>query len=755
MLLCALLLTAAPVQGDVQDNVHLFEAEALTEVGGWKIDTQFAESVGSPFLLAHGLGQPVEDATGLVRLPDAGLWYLWVRTYDWVARWEAQGAPGRFRVIVDGEPVGAELGTEGTSWGWQRAGSFECAEAEIRLALRDSTGFDGRCDALLFARSADYTPPAPPADDFAWRQSLDGRDSAGDAGSFDLVVVGGGAAGTAATIAAARMGLKVALIQDRPVLGGNGSSEVRVWMKGHTRRGRYPHVGEIVEELADNASASPGRREEFADARKEAVLRSEPNASLFLLHRAQAVEMEGDRIKAVRALDVRQGVERRFQGTLFADCTGHGELGFRAGADHTLRRTDHLGASNMWRWADGPEPSTFEALPWALELELDDFPYPRGGKGEWFWESGFDLHPIDELEAIRDWNLRALYGAFHTMKNGPRAAEHERAQLVWAAYVAGTRESRQLLGDVVLSRDDIVDEREFLDGCVPTTWSIDLHYPRDDFSGKYRDNPFISRAEFDRSVDEVNGYAVPYRCFYSRNVPNLLMAGRCVSVTHQALGTVRVMRTGGMMGEVIGKAASVAIRHEVLPREVYSMHWSELRDLLELPGGSRRAKPQDEPVAQPSPAWDRSGEAAPRGIAVATLPGIIVDDKRAKLTGDWVESTHEPGFVGERYLHDGNDGKGSKTATFTLRVREAGRYSIGVAWRGGGNRAAAVPIEVRTRASSELFELDQSQPPPANGFFPLTEVDLEPGVPVLVVISTADTRGHVIVDAVQALRQGE
>src|SRR6185503_7727932 len=162
------------------------------------------------------------------------------------------------------------------------------------------------------------------------------------------------------------------------------------------------------------------------------------------------------------------------------------------------------------------------------------------------------------------------------------------AALKWVAFVGGPRESRLLDGDVILSRDDIVSGREYPDGCVATTWDIDLHYPKEQYAKKFPENPFISRAEFGAGVDKREGYPVPYRCFYSTNVPNLFMAGRCVSVTHEALGTIRVMRTCGMMGEVVGKAAYIAVKRQTTPRGVYQSYLEELKDLWRQPGAARR-----------------------------------------------------------------------------------------------------------------------------------------------------------------------
>lgn len=316
---------------------------------------------------------------------------------------------------------------------------------------------------------------------------------------------------------------------------------------------------------------------------------NEKTLSLFLGHFVMGVVQDapGARIKAVTALDVRTGRERQFRGKVFADCTGHGTVGALAGAAFTMEETGHMGMSNMWYFQQEDAARPWPETPWALALEAGDFPnLPKSKslvdgkpfyKGEWFWESGFSKHPINELELIRDWNLRAVFGAFSALKRGDKAADNANAALKWVSHVGGPRESRLLQGDVLLTQEDIVGKREFPDGFVPTTWDIDLHYPREQYAKKTPDNPFISRAEFGRHVDRRNGYPLPYRCFYSKNVENLFMAGRNISVTHQALGTIRVMRTCGMMGEIVGKAAYLAVLHKTTPRGVYETHlrnWS-------------------------------------------------------------------------------------------------------------------------------------------------------------------------------------
>ena len=227
------LLGILLANGLAADELVLVETESFPEKGGWVVDQQFMDQMGSPYLLAHGLGEPVPDASGEVELPEAGTYRVWVRTRDWVAPWNAPGAPGRFQLLIDGKPLKATFGTEGDPWHWQDGGKVTVGKS-AEIVLHDLTGFDGRCDAILFCKDLSFQPPDDGEELAGMRSKLLGWDrEPQNAGEFDLVVVGGGVAGTACSVSAARQGLKVALIQDRPVLGGNGSSEVRVWPEGH------------------------------------------------------------------------------------------------------------------------------------------------------------------------------------------------------------------------------------------------------------------------------------------------------------------------------------------------------------------------------------------------------------------------------------------------------------------------------------------------------------------------------------------
>lgn len=734
------------------------EAEAFASHGGWTLDTQFIEIMGSPYLLAHGLGTPVKNAETTVQFPAAGTYRVFVRTKDWVSPWKAEGAPGKFQLLVNGKPLSETFGTTG-DWHWQAGGAVEIPQAgAVKLALQDLTGFAGRCDAVYFT-----TGNAAPPETREARRALLKLPVQTPETEYDFVVIGGGYSGLGAAISGARQGLKVALLQNRPVLGGNGSSEIQVWAMGGTRRGPYPQLGEIVEEFADRATNSPGTIQEFGDAKKEEIVRAEKNIDLRLNHHAIAVEMGADAapgakvIRSVTALDTRSGGEIKFRAKFFADCTGHGTIGALAGAAYTMEEKGRMGMSNMWSWQEEAQPVSWPATPWALPLEWGDFPPTKkaeGGnfhKGEWFWESGFDKHAINELELIRDWNLRAVFGAFSAMKHGEKKADYANARLAWVAAIGGTRESRLLTGDIVLTEKDIVEKREFPDACVPTTWDIDLHYPKEQYAKKFPDNPFISRAAFGKHVDRQNGYPVPYRCFYSKDVDNLFMAGRCISVTHEALGTVRVMRTCGMMGEVVGKAAYVAVKNKTTPRGVYQSHLEELKDLWRQPGIARRESigaPLVVPPGAKTPTTYGPGKYGPPSPPVK-LAGIVVDDGKAKLTGPWTKGDGLKGFIGEGYRYAApNSGA---TAEFVFAVPADGDYDVRFAWQPHENRASNAAVSVNGKP--QRLNLKQTPGGP-QGFQSLGTFTLKAGEPQKVVITSEGADGNLHADAVWVVKAG-
>ncbi|MEK7475408.1 MAG: FAD-dependent oxidoreductase [Candidatus Coatesbacteria bacterium] len=568
----------------------LVEAEALADPGGWVVDQQSMDQMGSPYLLAHGLGVPVRDATGMIDVPAPGSWRVWVRTRDWAHTRQAGEAPGRFQLLIDGVPLSTIFGTEGAAWHWQDGGPVTLPARRATIALHDLTGFEGRADAILFSADPGFVPPdAGPALDAFRRIALGLPPAPADAGSFDLVVAGGGIPGICAALTAAREGLSVAFVQDRPVLGGNNSSEVRVWLGGETNLPPYPDIGNVVRELeqARKAHYGPSNTADlYEDNAKLALVRAEKRITLFLGYRVISAETGPAGLESVVAQDIRTSHRVRLAGRLFADCTGDGALGALAGADFEATAKGHMGPSNLWHIKDTGSPSPFPRCPWALDLAHAPFPgrdeYAAqftdpgpDGLGAWFWECGFDWDPVADVERMRDWNLLAMYGAWDALKN--TLGKYPNGRLAWAAWISGKRESRRLLGDVIVTRDDVRAGRKFEDACFPCTWGVDLHRPHPAFAAGLEGREFISEA----LIEELKQpFWAPYRALYSRNVPNLFMAGRDISVTHEALGTARVMRTGGMMGEVIGLAASLCVRRSTSPRGVYESHLPELVGLL-------------------------------------------------------------------------------------------------------------------------------------------------------------------------------
>ncbi|PPL00492.1 FAD-dependent oxidoreductase [Parapedobacter indicus] len=567
----------------------LVEAESFDNTGGWVIDQQSFPVIQSSYLMAHGMGRPVEDATTTAHFEKTGTYHLWVRTKDWAP---FPKGPGRFEVIVNGEPLGGVFGESGVAgWKWYYGGEVDITNVDAEIRLKDLSGFNGRCDALLFSTSKAEPPQDSVGMSNLRKTLLDLDGTRKEAGHFDLVVVGGGVAGTCAAVVAARLGLKVALIQDRPVLGGNNSSEVRVHLRGDIDKNHHPKLGRVVREL-DNGDPGNGHPDglQYGDQRKMDIINYEKNITLYLNTHVYQVEMKDKNISAVIGRDIRTNKEVRFTGSFFSDCTGDGTVGYLAGANYRMGReskvetgeslaaekTDDftLGTSNLWASLPVDSVTDFPQTPWALpfsdEYHIDE------ERSDWQWETGFgNLNTIAQAEEIRDHNLRAVYGNWSYLKNN-KAEKYGKRELAWVAYIGGKRESRRLMGDHILTQMDIQDGKMYPDATVTATWTIDLHFPQKENSLYFPGEEFFASTKHIR----VAPYTIPYRCLYSRNIPNLFMAGRNISTTHVAFGSTRVMRTCGMMGEVVGMAAYVAKKNETNPRGVYERHLDDLLDMV-------------------------------------------------------------------------------------------------------------------------------------------------------------------------------
>lgn len=312
---------------------------------------------------------------------------------------------------------------------------------------------------------------------------------------------------------------------------------------------------------------------------------------------------------------------------------------------------------------------------------------------------------------------------------------------------------------MILTREDIESKKPFPDGCVPTTWDIDLHYPKEQYAKKFPEDPFISKAVFDKKVDRLHGYPVPYRSFYSRNIENLFMAGRDISVTHEALGTVRVMKTGGMIGEVVGKAASLCVRHNCGPRDVYERYFPELQTLMRLPGAARRDTVGDEPKLpadfKPLPPVSSAPEASVEpGIAVAKLPGLVIDDAQATFTGKWAVAgnpTLQPYVANGYHYRTAND---TGAARFEFKIVTAGAYEVRLSFSPHENRATNTRVLVEGAEGVKEFTVNQREKPPLpQNFLALGVFRFTPGKPAVVTIGGKPANGNIHADAVQLLPQ--
>lgn len=585
------------------------EAESFENKGGWVVDQQFADQMGSSYLMAHGMGIPVSDATTGVEFPETGTYYIYARTFNWTSPWFKGAGPGKFNLSLNGQKIGGELGNSGDTWLWQPVGKVQVVTKKTTLALHDLTGFNGRCDALYFTTQPGNIPPSEQEALLKFRrQKLQLPKSPVETGHYDLVVVGGGVAGMSAATAAARLGCKVALVHDRPVLGGNNSSEVRVHLGGRIEAKPYTELGSLQKEFGPSKGGNAQPKDYYEDEKKAAFIAAEKNITLYDCYRAYDVKKSGDKIRTVYARHIENGKELAFAAPVFADCTGDGTIGYLANADYRIGREAHsdyqeptapektdkqtMGASVQWYSTENKRPSSFPRFNYGVTFNAANS--EKVTMGEWTWETGMNRDQIEEAEYIRDYGLLVVYSNWSFLKNEYTGKDkYAGRSLKWVAYIAGKRESRRLLGDYVLTENDLIQAKIYPDATGSTTWTIDLHYPDPQNTRHFPLAEFKSICQ----MTKIYPYPIPYRCLYSRNVSNLFMAGRNISVTHVALGTIRVMRTTGILGEVVGMAASLCKKHQVSPRLVYPAHFEEMKDLMEK-GVSKEKLPNNQKYNQ-------------------------------------------------------------------------------------------------------------------------------------------------------------
>ncbi|MBJ9987434.1 FAD-dependent oxidoreductase [Paenibacillus sp. S28] len=414
----------------------------------------------------------------------------------------------------------------------------------------------------------------------------------------DVTVIGGGLAGVCAAIAAARLGSQVVLVNNRPVLGGNSSSEVRVWVCGATAHGinRYARETGIMGELfVENQYRNPEGNPYLWDLVILEAVRAEPNITLLLNTDVHEVEANGpEENRTIRSVTGwMMGSERRIrmESPVFLDCTGDGLVGFMAGARYRIGREASreygeawapeeadgitLGSTLLFYTKDAGHPVRFVPPSFAKDITQTPIPIKRvirsGDSGCHYWwiEWGGELDTVHDNEVIRDELWSVIYGIWDYIKNSGRF-DAETMTLEWVGSIPGKREYRRFVGDYVLNQNDIIGQEPFPDRIAFGGWSIDLHPPQ----GMY------AEASGSKHMHADGIYHIPYRSLYSANVSNLLFAGRNISASHVAFGTTRVMATCAVMGEAAGTAAALCASKGVPPRAIYRSHLHELQQTL-------------------------------------------------------------------------------------------------------------------------------------------------------------------------------
>lgn len=398
----------------------------------------------------------------------------------------------------------------------------------------------------------------------------------------DLLVAGGGLAGLCAALAAAREGLRVVLIQDRPVLGGNASSEVRLWANGATshmgNNNRWAREGGIMGEIMEE---NLWRNKEGNPVMFDLVLldlaKSQPGLTLLLNTAVYEITQEQARLTAVKAFNAINETFYTVTASQFCDATGDGVLGFLAGAEYRegaespdelgekMAPGEHfghkLGHSIYFYTKRTAEPVNFVAPSFALD-DITAIPrYKRltstlNGCDLWWLEWGGRLDTVHESETIK-WELwKIVWGVWNYIKNSGEFPDADNLTIEWVGAIPGKRESRRFMGDHLLCQQDIIEQRDHYDAVAYGGWSIDLH-PAD---GVY------STHDGCRQFHSKGTYTIPFRSLYSRSLDNLFLTGRLISASHVAFGSARVMCTCGLLGEVVGRAAALCHRHQLTPQ---------------------------------------------------------------------------------------------------------------------------------------------------------------------------------------------
>ncbi len=580
------------------------EAEAFEEYGDWKLDTQFTHKIGSAVLVCPGLDKPTgHPARTTVSFPRAGLWRVWVRSRDWLPEF----SPGKFALEVGGKRSTTLGASKKEGWRWEKAGDFDLPAGETAVRLVDLSGAYARCDAILFTTDMDLVPPDGGDELAAFRDRLSGIDPiSADGGNYDLVVVGAGPGGMGCALAAARLGARVALVHDRPVLGGNGSREVGIGLDGAALSSSGSRETGLAEEV--RMLARSGNRH-IGDVYADLAAACATNLTVFSNQRVLSVEKEGRRITTVLSRDTLTGGRTRFRAKYFADGTGDGWIGSFAGASFMSGREDKAAFGEDWiapekadglmmsgfvgysytRNASGKAPD-YHAPVWARGAIAEGFHRKvENPRAQWWLENPGRFNELEDPEAARDNLIRISFAYWDWIRNEWEGRkEAEALELKPPSIRIGRREGMRIVGDYVLTARDCRDGRVFPDAVAGGGWSLDTHDPLG------MENP--GGNGWWHTHHGVPPYTIPFRSLYAKDIDNLFLSSRCLSATHWALGSVRVQGTLLGVGQACGTAAALCVRRGLTPREFGRDHIDELRHALQRDDQSIPGVPDDDPA---------------------------------------------------------------------------------------------------------------------------------------------------------------
>lgn len=406
----------------------------------------------------------------------------------------------------------------------------------------------------------------------------------------DFVIVGGGISGVCAAITAAREGMKVVLVQDRPVLGGNGSSEVRLWMLGATshmgNNNRWAREGGVIDEImVENTYRNPEGNPIIFDSIMLDKVVNEPNITLLLNTCVYEVQKSSEhKIECVKGFCSQSSTMYEVHSSLFCDASGDGIVGFLSGSPYRMGAESReefdekfapsgeygelLGHSLYFYTRDTGKPVKYTAPSYALDVtktvpRFRNFNAKEHGCKLWWVEYGGHLDTVHDTEQIK-WELwKVIYGAWDYIKNSGKYPEAETMTLEWVGCIPGKRESRRFEGDYILIQQDIIEQKFHEDAVSYGGWSIDLHPAAGVFGEESACNQWHSKGV----------YQIPYRCLYSKGMDNLFLAGRIISASHVAFGSTRVMTTSAHSAQAVAMAAFICLREGLSPREIYSNGW--------------------------------------------------------------------------------------------------------------------------------------------------------------------------------------